>query len=118
MEALDGAALAALRSALESERETLRREISAEGGAPDSGDLGMDLERGFADSAHATAERARVVAVLERLRRNLREVNAALERIDRGTYGRCERCGRAIGRERLEALPSARLCITCKQAVG
>jgi RNA polymerase-binding protein DksA len=118
METLDGAAIAALRSALESERETLRREIAAEGGAPDSGDLGMDLERGFADSAHVTAERARVVAMLERLRRNLREVGAALERIDRGTYGRCERCGRAIGRERLEALPSARLCITCKQAVG
>ncbi len=41
------------------------------------------------------------------------EILAALDRIEKGTFGRCENCGRAISRERLEALPYARYCITC-----
>src|ERR1700722_5994684 len=41
------------------------------------------------------------------------EILGALDRIEKGTFGRCENCGRAISRERLEALPYARYCITC-----
>ena len=44
------------------------------------------------------------------------ESRAALERIDRGTYGRCQSCGGAIGRQRLLALPAARYCIACAAA--
>ncbi len=43
----------------------------------------------------------------------LKEVEDALARIDAGTWGRCERCGGAIGRDRLRALPDARFCIAC-----
>ncbi|QJX01267.1 TraR/DksA family transcriptional regulator [Frigoriglobus tundricola] len=46
----------------------------------------------------------------------LGEVNAALDRLDGGTFGRCEGCARAISRERLRAIPFARLCITCARA--
>jgi len=46
-------------------------------------------------------------------RRELAETQAALDRVARGTYGRCESCGGAIGRQRLLALPAARLCIAC-----
>ena len=49
------------------------------------------------------------------LRSNLRLVDRALAKMDAGTYGTCERCGRPIGAERLEALPWAMLCISCKQ---
>ncbi|MBI4259178.1 MAG: TraR/DksA C4-type zinc finger protein [Actinobacteria bacterium] len=111
---LDEAALAALRAALESERAILRREIEDAGGDPDSGQVGVDLERGFADSAHATAERANLIAVLDGLRGNLREVEHALARMEAGRYGTCERRGEPIPLERLEALPAARLCISCK----
>ena len=45
--------------------------------------------------------------------RDLAEANAAIGRIDRGIYGRCERCGDAIGRQRLLALPAARFCLSC-----
>ncbi|MCE9671623.1 TraR/DksA C4-type zinc finger protein [Myxococcus stipitatus] len=45
--------------------------------------------------------------------RELRDIEAALARIDRGAFGRCERCGGAIGRHRLRAVPEARHCITC-----
>jgi RNA polymerase-binding transcription factor DksA len=46
----------------------------------------------------------------------LAEVNAAWERLDRGTFGRCETCGHQIARERLQVLPFARLCATCAQS--
>ncbi len=41
------------------------------------------------------------------------ETRAALTRIDRGVYGRCESCTGAIGRQRLLALPATRYCIDC-----
>ena len=47
------------------------------------------------------------------LAEELLETDAALERIEQGNYGRCDRCGGAIGRQRLLALPAARLCIEC-----
>jgi RNA polymerase-binding transcription factor DksA len=43
----------------------------------------------------------------------LAEARAALERLDRGTFGRCEGCGRPISRQRLNAVPYARMCICC-----
>lgn len=115
MSVLDDATLASQRAALEEERETLRKEIKEQGADPDSEGVGLDFERGFADSAQSTAERARVISLVEGLRHNLRDVEHALAKIERGTYGLCERCGKRIDRERLEALPSARVCITCKQ---
>jgi DnaK suppressor protein len=42
-------------------------------------------------------------------------VNAALDRIDAGTFGECRDCGREIGAKRLEAIPWARYCITCQE---
>ena len=58
-------------------------------------------------------ERARVGSLLERTRRSLFDLDEALERIRRGTYGICERCGASILSERLKALPTAKLCIVC-----
>ena len=45
----------------------------------------------------------------------LAAIDAALERIDAGTYGVCTSCGREIGEERLEAIPYAALCIDCQR---
>jgi RNA polymerase-binding protein DksA len=47
------------------------------------------------------------------LRETLLEIDAALTKLEAGTYGRCESCGQEIGAARLEAKPAARLCITC-----
>ncbi|MFZ5469120.1 MAG: TraR/DksA family transcriptional regulator [Myxococcota bacterium] len=46
-------------------------------------------------------------------RGELAEIDAALDRIARGTFGRCEVCGGPIGRLRLAAIPEARACTTC-----
>ena len=43
------------------------------------------------------------------------EILAALDRIDKGTFGKCENCGKAIGRDRLDALPYARHCVACAE---
>ena len=48
----------------------------------------------------------------------LAELEAALERIRMGTWGRCERCSSAIGRTRLRAMPETRLCLECSNQVG
>ncbi len=50
-------------------------------------------------------------------RRILRDVVSALQRIDDGSFGSCERCGEAIGDKRLEALPFARYCIDCQRVI-
>jgi len=112
---IDEATMAELRSALDGQRENLRKEIIEQGADPDSDEVEIDVERGFADSAHSTAERARVISVVKALRTNLRDVERALTKMGLGTYGLCEICGEPIPIERLEALPWAILCIRCKQ---
>ena len=111
---IEEAKMLELRAALQEQRDNLRKEILQQGGDPDSDDAAIDVERGFADSAHSTAERARLLSVMKALRANLRWVSRALTKMDLGTYGMCERCGRPIAIERLEALPWAILCIDCK----
>jgi DnaK suppressor protein len=49
-------------------------------------------------------------------RRILKEVVSALQKINEGGFGDCERCGEAIAEKRLEALPFARYCIECQRA--
>ncbi len=112
---IEEAKMVELRGELEAQRDNLRREITEQGGNPDVDEAEIDVERGFADSAHSTAERARLLSVMKALRANLRWVNRALTKIELGTYGVCERCGRPISVERLEALPWAILCIDCKR---
>jgi DnaK suppressor protein len=58
-------------------------------------------------------ERAQLTAVLEATRRQVAELDLALRRLDAGTYGVCEQCGRPIPAERLAARPSARTCVGC-----
>ncbi len=110
---IEEAKLVELRTALEEQRDNLRKEIADQGGDPDSDDAAIDVERGFADSAHSTAERARLLSVMKALRANLRWVNRALKKMELGTYGTCERCGNPIPIERLDALPWAILCVEC-----
>jgi DnaK suppressor protein len=58
-------------------------------------------------------ERAQLAAVLDSARQRLADLDLALERLDDGRYGVCERCGRPIPAERLAARPSARTCVAC-----
>ena len=107
-----------IRAALEEERQSLERQLSGEGIAGDAAAGTRGVDEGFADSAHATAERSQMLSLKDQLESTHAEVVAALERLDAGNFGVCERCGNEIPLERLEARPTARLCITCKQATS
>jgi len=67
------------------------------------------------DLGTATLDREMASTLESHEVRTLAAIDAALERIEGGTYGRCERCGNPIGEERLEALPWATLCIDDKR---
>lgn len=58
-------------------------------------------------------ERAKVISLARDADAEMRELDAADARVSAGTFGICERCGHAIARERLEALPTAVRCIVC-----
>ena len=65
------------------------------------------------EGATIAYERSQVDALARQAREHLREIDAALARLDAGDYGTCERCGRPISAGRLEARPTARTCIDC-----
>jgi RNA polymerase-binding protein DksA len=65
------------------------------------------------EGATIAFEREHVAALLDQTREHLSHVDAAVRRVEDGTYGQCERCGQPIGAGRLEARPTATTCITC-----
>ncbi len=67
-----------------------------------------------ADLASETFEREKDLAIRESVESMIHKVINALEKIDRGTYGMCDACGRAIKKARLKALPFATLCLDCQ----
>lgn len=67
------------------------------------------------DSGSKTVEHEHEVAVAGSLSERIRQVSHALERLDEGGYGFCEKCGNPIPAARLAAFPSATLCVSCKQ---
>jgi RNA polymerase-binding protein DksA len=68
------------------------------------------------EGATIAFERSQIGALTRHVRDHLAEIEAALTRIDTGTYGVCEMCGSPIGEGRLDARPTARTCIRCAQA--
>lgn len=67
------------------------------------------------DSGSKTVEREQEISLANSVRDRMIQVERALERLDEGDYGICERCGTAIPAARLAAFPSATLCVNCKQ---
>ncbi|MEV4509011.1 TraR/DksA family transcriptional regulator [Dactylosporangium sp. NPDC049525] len=68
-----------------------------------------------ADTGTKTFEREQEITLANNILERVNQVERALERLDEGGYGWCEKCGNAIPVERLAAFPSATLCVTCKQ---
>ena len=95
-----------LRASLEEERGQLKSQLAE---LDDDGDLSYD--ENFADSAQVAGQQGANRALAGQLKENLAEVERALAKMDEGTYGRCERCGKEIGEARLEAMPATRFCI-------
>jgi DnaK suppressor protein len=103
----------AIRSALLAERTRLLDEIEETISAPGPMTYGSQ-----AAAASQVFEQQRDLALRDRARQQLELVDQALARLDEGTYGACQRCGRQIAAGRLEALPWAAHCIDCQREVA
>jgi RNA polymerase-binding protein DksA len=78
-------------------------------------EIGATIDNHLAETATATLGREIDYTLGENSEHVLSAIDAALERIDAGTYGTCVTCGDEIRRERLEASPWVSLCIDCKR---
>ena len=113
--------IADLRTRLESERGELAAQLTtiedqafAATQSDMSGDVGVDDES--ADAGTATFEREKELSIEQNVRDLIQKIDRALKRIDDGTYGVCERCGKPIEKARIKALPYVDLCIKDAQA--
>jgi RNA polymerase-binding transcription factor DksA len=102
--------LAAERSRLEDVKQSLEADVGTESESENLGEL-SDVDQHPADTGTETFERERDISILDQVSAELADVERALQRLDEGTYGRCEACGEPIDEERLEALPAARFCV-------
>ncbi len=87
-------------------RDRLSREVAKQ-----------DFEGG-GDAALQAMTRSQSAAMISNLRDMLIGIDEALEKIEDGTYGVCEVCGKNIPKKRLEALPEATMCTKCRTEVG
>ncbi len=92
------------RDLLQEERTDLVSKLAELG----AGGSGLTYDSNFADSSQVTAERSEAEALVASLQDTLEEVERAIGKLDQGTYGLCESCGRQIDPVRLEAKPAAR----------
>jgi DnaK suppressor protein len=98
----------ASRESLEGERTQLRAQLHELDAASDDS---LSFDENFADSGQVAAEQGEAMELANRLRDQLSDVQRALDKLDAGTYGRCEICGDSIDDARLEAMPATRYCI-------
>lgn len=102
--------LLAERVATEDELARLRSVATAVETQSEHAGLGNHM----ADDATDLFEQEKNVTLLHHTEHLLEKLNAALRRVDDGTYGQCESCGEPIDEARLETLPYAALCVRCK----
>jgi len=107
--------VAQFRKKLEEKHRELVEEVGKNvlyGKGPDD-----DSTKDLGDQAATSYNREFLFELGNGTQRLLKEVVSALQKLDEGSYGDCERCGEAIADKRLEALPFARYCIDCQRAV-
>ena len=113
--------LEGFRTSLETEKAELERQLAeleestfSSSQSELSGETGFDEE--YADSGTATFERERDLSLENNIKDLLDKIGKALGRLDNGSFGICERCGKPIEKARLRALPYVSLCIKDAQA--
>jgi DnaK suppressor protein len=97
------------RTELQTQLSTIEEDAFSSTQSELAGDVGLDDES--ADAGTATFEREKDLSIEQNVRDLLHKIDAALKRMDTGTYGVCDRCGRPIEKTRVKALPYVDLCI-------
>jgi len=101
-----GEVLRALHDDLEARAAALRTGATVPSG-------GISFGKRVGEGTSIAIERFADVAIHDQIVGQLALVDAALARVDEGTYGACQVCGKPIARERLEAIPWAATCVAC-----
>ncbi len=111
------------RRVLEKERQRITREMELLEEAISYGDTGSgqselaNYDNHPADAGTDTFEKEKDLALRENLRSMINKIGEALAKMDRGTYGICDRCDREIAIGRLDAVPYATYCVECQSIV-
>jgi len=105
-----------LRSRLEKEQKRLAEELEQLKASVRSADERREGSPFGKREEEATEsfELEKRLALEKRMKDQLADIEQALHKFDEGTYGLCDSCGQPIDPDRLEALPQARLCLSCK----
>lgn len=111
--------LTAQRTALDARRASYLADVerlsaSAMELADHTGSQDMADEDGFGEGDTLNVERDQLMVVAAQAQGRIAEIDAALARIDNGAYGVCESCHGPIPEARLEAVPEATRCVSCK----
>jgi RNA polymerase-binding protein DksA len=119
---MDTQQIESIREDLLARKTRIEREI--ESLESDMAELGDDFESDgggqsnhMAEGSASATEQERLLTLAGDLRGMLNQINEALERIEDGTYGICQRCGKQINPERLEAFPYVAYCIDCQAII-
>ena len=106
------ALLLAERETYTQQAESLKAEADQLAEEMEPGDIQFDEESG--EGGTMNVERERDLALSAQAQAAVEEIDRALARISKHTYGYCEQCGQPIPKARLKALPYAALCVQCK----
>lgn len=99
--------LVAVKNAIAGQMNRLRKPV----------DMGSDVESNFDGQADETEEEVANLGMVETLKRRAHRVDDALNKIEQGKYGICEKCGKEIETALLEIDPESRYCKACKAAM-
>ncbi|MFA5742411.1 MAG: TraR/DksA family transcriptional regulator [Candidatus Paceibacterota bacterium] len=110
-----------IKSELEQKKDALRKELSgfANESPGDKKDWNARYPQfegsGLEDEADEVEEYGSLLSIEKIMEKKLKDIDAALEKIEKNTYGICEKCGVEISQARLEVCPEARWCSSCIQ---
>ena len=105
--------LDAVRTLLAARQRQLRDELAELTKPPEAGS-NLSFGKRIGEGTTEAVERISSSATARSIATALADVDRALAKLDEGSYGICDRCGQPITPERLEAMPSATLCVTCR----
>lgn len=103
----------AVAEGLRARRDQLATELGIVTTVERDPDASVSFGKRVGDGTTAAVERLNLVGTARELEAILRDVDGALRKLEEGTYGICDRCGRLIPDERLEARPWSVLCVDC-----
>jgi DnaK suppressor protein len=98
------------RSDLNAKLASLQAELQS----VEEGDADVSFDEEGGEGSGVSVERDRLAALLSAVSSQLHDTEVSLARVANGTYGICEACHKPIPAARLEAMPNARMCVSCK----